>query len=134
MKTDIKLACGHMQTFDIYGSAAERERRAAWIADHCICKECEAKERAEEEAEAEREAAAEGLPALVGTTRQVAWAMTIRKDILDKLEAVQTAQTEAKRKVIEHYKAETDAAKFIDKRKLDAPGLIRYAIAEGALG
>ena len=89
MKTEIKLACGHVQTFDIYGSAVERERRAKWIADHCICKEGEAKERAEKTAAAMAAAEKEGLVQLEGTEKQIAWAVVIRKDILEKLGALE---------------------------------------------
>jgi len=45
MKYDITRACGHIETVDVYGSAADRERKIKWLEtqDCAGCKETEKK-------------------------------------------------------------------------------------------
>lgn len=60
----------------------------AWAADHyTVCRECEAKEYQELAEKAAKQAQEDGLPALRGTERQVAWAEQIRQDKLVALNA-----------------------------------------------
>lgn len=40
MKYDITFSCGHTHTVDIYGSAAERERKVMWYATQAVCPDC----------------------------------------------------------------------------------------------
>ena len=40
MKYDITFSCGHTRTVDIYGSAAERERKVMWYATQAVCPDC----------------------------------------------------------------------------------------------
>lgn len=47
MKYEITAACGHTVTVDIYGSAAERERKVKWYENNYICDECRDAENAE---------------------------------------------------------------------------------------
>lgn len=46
MKYQITASCGHTVTVDIYGTASERERKAAWYAKNYICDECRDAENA----------------------------------------------------------------------------------------
>ena len=49
MKYDVKMACGHVQTVDLYGKTKERERRIAYFEDFGMCTECFKKWKAEQE-------------------------------------------------------------------------------------
>lgn len=40
MKYDITFSCGHTETVQIYGSAAERARKVVYYEQHGICKDC----------------------------------------------------------------------------------------------
>ena len=44
MKYSITLICGHTERFDLFGKGEARERRASWIAQNRLCKECYQKE------------------------------------------------------------------------------------------
>ena len=48
MKYEIKVSCGHTVTVDIYGSAAERERKVKWYENNYICDECRDAENAKD--------------------------------------------------------------------------------------
>lgn len=85
-KYNITHSCGHTDTVQLYGPHRDRDRRIQWLEG----KPCRACEEANLQARREtlNEAAAEeakslGLPDLVGTPKQVAWATTLRKQILD---------------------------------------------------
>ncbi|MEW6016474.1 MAG: hypothetical protein AB1760_00205 [Pseudomonadota bacterium] len=70
--------CGHTETVQLYGPRRERERKLAWLEQHpCLACVREAEARA-----AAANAAAQGLPDLVGSPKQVAWALRIRQQIL----------------------------------------------------
>lgn len=74
--------CG--RTFEV--SAKRPSRKAAdeweiWAAqNYDICQDCEAEERRQQAAEYAAEAAADGLPVLRGTEKQVSWAERIRRE------------------------------------------------------
>lgn len=79
-------ACGHEGAVDIYGPSKDRE----WKKENAfsmLCPECREKARQQERDIANKkaaEAAAEmGLPKLTGTEKQVAWATTIRNDLIN---------------------------------------------------
>jgi hypothetical protein len=108
----ISHSCGHETERQIYGTNVrnERGRKAAWFAGQ-PCTACTAAARqAEYTAEntlAAELAAAENLPRLTGTDRQVAWATTIRAAALDKLTARGAEQARLARTPEQH--AELDA-------------------------
>lgn len=68
----INHKCGHTTTEQLYGSAAERTRRAAWLATQ-PCRECD-----RQAALAAAAKATADLPPLSGSDKQIAWATTIR--------------------------------------------------------
>lgn len=79
-------ACGHEDAVDIYGPGKDRE----WKREKEFsrpCPECRKKARQRERDEANKiaaEAAAKmGLPDLIGSEKQVAWAITIRNDFIN---------------------------------------------------
>lgn len=82
----VRHTCGHAVDMQLYGPAAERERRLAWLRSR-PCRDCE---RAEEASDARRQADALGLPPLEGTPKQAGWAERIRADFVrDVLSAMQ---------------------------------------------
>jgi hypothetical protein len=74
----IKRSCGHETEVQFSGPTRDRERMRAWFAT-MQCGECE---RAAQRAAVEEAAVAQGLPELAGTPKQIAWARTIRHEIL----------------------------------------------------
>ncbi|KAI93541.1 hypothetical protein T281_16050 [Rhodomicrobium udaipurense JA643] len=95
--TIITHTCGHEADHDLRGrtrrnlgsSKSQRDWLAKKRAEE-ICPDCAekalAEKRAAESAAAAQTAAEAGLPPLVGTPRQVAWAETIRADALTRRE------------------------------------------------
>ena len=68
MKYEITHICGHNQDHQMYGAEAERKSKLAWLAEQA-CANCRQSAAAE----------TNNLPALNGSDKQVAWAMTIRQ-------------------------------------------------------
>jgi hypothetical protein len=85
---NVDHACGHSQTHPIVGPHRERDRRLDRLSGR-PCSDCyhaaqEAARAAANAAAAEANTAA-GLPSLVGTEKQVAWAESIRRPICEAL-------------------------------------------------
>ena len=40
MKYDVTYSCGHTGTVQIYGTAAEREKKIAWYENYAVCPDC----------------------------------------------------------------------------------------------
>jgi hypothetical protein len=86
-KREIEHSCGHTETHNITGPYKGRDAKAAWLAER-PCSDCYRAKKASEAArqrEATNRAAAaaneaEGLPALAGSEKQIAWAETIRAE------------------------------------------------------
>jgi len=81
---DINYNCGHTGREQIYGKINGREGRATWIGQHKSCPDCYqaqilADRQAKDEA-AKKAAEEQGLPALVGSDKQIVWAETIRQE------------------------------------------------------
>ena len=81
MKYEIKHTCGHTSIEQIYGKTSEHDRKVAWYESH-PCWECA---KAQEASDAKATSESQGLPALTGSEKQIAWAMSIRLDVLDAL-------------------------------------------------
>lgn len=86
---DITYACGHEGREQIYGPVKNRQ----WIADRKaekLCPDCYAADlaaqREAENRESAEKAKEEGLPALVGTEKQVAYGETCRVKLMEALE------------------------------------------------
>lgn len=75
MKYEITHICGHNQEHQLYGAETERKSKLAWLAGQ-PCANCR---------QSAASAAAENsnLPALSGSDKQVAWAVTIRQAAID---------------------------------------------------
>lgn len=80
MQYTIKHTCGHSEVVQIYGtnSHGERERKSSWM-ESKPCRECE---RVAQTATAKTQAEAMGLPTLTGSEKQVAWAESLRAEVV----------------------------------------------------
>jgi hypothetical protein len=92
-KANFTYACGHE------GSVVERnrraaDRRAAYLASQ-DCWECQKAAQSKAAAEAAQQ---QGLPALTGTPKQIAWAESIRQQTLAELEKASAALIERQRR------------------------------------
>lgn len=125
MQTTIIHSCGHRETTQLYGSREARERREKWL-DSQPCRACQ---NAARTSEATEQARVDTLPALTGTEKQVAWAMSIRAEVIasiDRRLATPTAQRnpgEAARgraAAIMAISTQTSASWWIDHRSGDA--------------
>jgi len=145
-KYDITYSCGHSDTIQLYGKTKDREWKIA-NEESKLCPDCWKKQRDEERAKANAEAAeankAAGLPELEGTEKQISWAETIRKSMIEHMEEYYISQItgEAKAEHPEEYKRimqsfeamkrHTDASWWIDNRLNDDKiGLRRLMNAE----
>lgn len=90
-KYSVTYACGHTDTVNLIGPKRTREwmlkDKETQVCPDCYRAELEAKREAERAA-ALAEAAEQELPTLVGTEKQVAWALTLRKKYLEVLDGV----------------------------------------------
>ena len=81
-KYTVKFSCGHEATIELFGKYGDRARKIKWMEEHGDCPECSRKAREQEIADSQKEAAKtveeNGLPALVGSEKQIAWANEIR--------------------------------------------------------
>lgn len=82
MKYDVKYACGHTGTVNLFGKRKDREYRLEYISKG-VCPDCWRAKKLDEAAEVEER---ENLPELSGSEKQIAWARSIRKKLLDELE------------------------------------------------
>lgn len=88
-KYDITYSCGHTDTIQFYGKTKDREWKIA-NEESKLCPECWKKHREEERQKQNAEAAeanqAAGLPELEGTEKQIAWAESIRENMIEAVE------------------------------------------------
>ena len=99
----ITYSCGHVGREQLYGKHEARERTVAARAKYGLCEECTAKERDAQKQRAAQTNAEAGLPSLSGTSKQIAWAETLRAQAYRALTADGTA--------IELLRVFTDRAK-----------------------
>lgn len=82
---EINYSCGHSDSIQMYGPIRDRESKKEWM-ERGVCPDCYRRQKEDERAKASQVAAeqakASGLPALVGSDKQIAWAETIRKNAL----------------------------------------------------
>lgn len=86
-KYDVTYTCGHKGEITLFGNHRDREWRRGQE-EAKLCPECYKLERERQNAKAAEENVASGLPAMVGTLNQVAWAERIRRDALIKMESM----------------------------------------------
>jgi hypothetical protein len=100
-----------------------------------LCSDCLAEQRRKEREKAEAEASEKGLPKLTGSEKQIAWATTIRADILKQIEkyVTRSCAEEKANAIMNQIIKNTSASYWIDHR--DYPNIILIVamkkIAEG---
>lgn len=86
----VEHCCGHQVDHQLYGNRAWRARQAERLAQE-LCPDCKQAERDKENRKAAEANVEAGYPPLEGTEKQIAWAETIRHDMLAVAEAVDEA-------------------------------------------
>lgn len=81
-KYDVVYSCGHEGVLDLRGKRKQREWKIR-NAQFLLCPECLEAERDQARKLAIKEAEELGLPELKGSEKQVAWAITLRKDLIE---------------------------------------------------
>jgi len=81
-KVTVTHLCGHDERIGVFGSQRDRDWRVT-SEERKLCFDCY---KQQQQAAAEAKAEAEQLPALVGTEKQVAWAVSIRAKLLEEIE------------------------------------------------
>lgn len=113
-KYTVTYKCGHTAEVQLYGKEAERQRKIAWYAT-INCPDCEASEQ-----RAKAEAA--GLPELMGSEKQIAWATKLRNNALAILDAqIAIISNEQNKSKMTDYRnqwvgKETESTYWIDNR------------------
>lgn len=134
-KFDITYRCGHTGTEDIQGPQKDRARKAEYAATKlcpaCFTTQQEATRRETQEA-AKSANAADGLAALTGSEKQIAWAETLRADRLAAMEAMLATYTQAPAELVAAIRTwarqQTAATWWIDHRDLSIANFVREAI------
>lgn len=136
-KYTITRACGHTESVQIYGKVSERDRLASYE-ERKDCEECYKASQIAKRAEAAQVAAdaakASGLPALIGSEKQVAWAETIRanmiaghEDVRAKLASKDDEVAHATMGALDRIVACNSAKWYIDHRDdADTKGMLGY--------
>jgi hypothetical protein len=121
---EIEYVCGHEGRIQIYGKGSERQSQA----DYEATKDCPgcyrerlAKEREEELRKSLEANSQMDLPELKGSSKQIAWAETIRakkiKDLLDlKSRLLDSANKQTAIEIIDCRIAKDEATYWIDNR------------------
>lgn len=133
-KYNVEFSCGHTEMVELFGKEADRQRKIAWLEKEGLCPDCfKAKKAAEHKAEndaAKAEAEKEGLPELTGSPKQVAWAITLRQQVLDDIAGILAKTPVQSQKMALDFKAwavgQTESRFWIDHRNL----LLRSLIGE----
>lgn len=137
-KTTITRTCGHTETVNICGPYKDRARQAEYEATR-TCRECylagQEASRNQAAAEAAESAAANGLPALQGSEKQVRWAEQVRAELLTGADAIRdrlsNAPNETHRAAVADalaaIEAETAAGWWIDNRAVSLLDLVAAA-------
>lgn len=105
MKTklkDVDFLCGHTGRVSVHGSAEDVQRQLR-AAESANCPDCVIAENA-----------IEGFPLLIGTERQVAWGLAIRKKAITRFEELPAG--EQRESLLEKAKQETTAEWWITQR------------------
>ena len=126
----VTYKCGHTAYVKLYGSTADRERKIKYIEEYQVCPECKARRNAEENRVSAQKAEEAGLPNLVGTEKQVAWATTIRDKAIETINSLVTKNANGVmpvrlRKIVDLWlESEVKAAYWIENRDMTAAGNI----------
>lgn len=136
---EVTHSCGHTERHQLIGPHKSREWRISCLEGE-LCQECFEAKRAEENTKAAEENRELGLPELKGSQKQIQWAETIRKAILEALEErfkeVEDATDEQKREyfqALDVLMAKESASWWIDHRDAYMPNVLGECLKEAKL-
>lgn len=118
-KYEVTYSCGHTGRVDLVGKGDYREWKLKSLASD-LCPECYKiqadKIRAENSAKAEKSAKEMELPDLIGTEKQIAWALTLRQNLIDCINTHAEDKKEALDVLNYILFTHTDSKYWIDRR------------------
>nr|DAE53993.1 MAG TPA: hypothetical protein [Bacteriophage sp.] len=123
MKMVITAKCGHKEEIEVTGNQKNRDRQI-WSAEHSDCTECSQRKM-------EARDAAAGLADLEGSEKQIAWAKSIRRGIIEKIEAAPMGSAEnekIKADIVTAMKNNRSAKWWIDVRDMTLVNVIREVL------
>ena len=127
MEQLITHACGHEQAHSLTGFTSQQERKARWLRT-TTCRTCFIAEKRSEQADAAAQDSAAvahlDLPALTGSDRQIAWALTIRAKRMASVVALRAVVAGSDHRACLLV---TDAKWWIDHRGLSDADLLAKA-------
>lgn len=127
-KARVELECSYCgDTYTVEKDCLNRKEADSWEeymkGQTGLCPFCLAEQRRKESEKAEAEAREKGLPELTGSEKQTAWAVKIRKELLDKIaERVQKYDDDKAKAIMNRIMSIRSASYWIDRR--DNPGII----------
>lgn len=105
-KYTVTYKCGCTKEIQLFGKLSDREKRIAWLETQ-ECPECSRKEETER-----AKSLAGSLPALEGSEKQIAWAMSIRQRWIDEAQKELASRgldyAESVEKILAGYQANKD--------------------------
>jgi len=123
-KYEAKFKCGHTEIVQLYGPKKKRTWKLEQF-QYELCPACRQAEREQKNQQAAAANAAAGLPVLEGTPKQVAWAESIRAEILSGEEEVRARiaapnapadQVALAEKALKRVRNQSSAAWWIEHR------------------
>lgn len=129
-KYTIEHKCGHEREVNIVGPEKERPRKREWLASQ-VCPDCK-REQTRLAVEAWTEA--RGLVELAGSEKQIAWALKIRKELLEEMDKYVYPMDESEEMsyIIRAHKwasKQSQAKWWIDRRDKTGKSLLREMVA-----
>lgn len=123
MKYDVKMSCGHMVTIQLFGKGEERERKVKWLEENGLCQKCQL--------DAEKKLArSKNLSELIGTVKQINWALRIRNRLIQDFEAIGNPKDSGYERFMEWFKNHTDARFWIDHEDCMPRQIVREFLDE----
>ena len=119
-KYNVTYKCGHQETVQLFGKYNDRERKIAYYKT-IDCPECQANEIAQK-------AASKGYAELLGSDKQVRWALAIRDSKINEVNEFASKvnrNQDILERVIDDLQAETSAAWWIEHRNSTVDNLIK---------
>jgi len=149
----VKYTCGHTEDRDLSDKpAGKRAASAVWFGEHLVCGACFRKSNGSSESDEERdarhaaeaeelrdEAERDGLPVeLVGTDKQVPWALRVRQELIRGayaalVESEQMTEGEFQVQVLEAARPLDRARWWIDNREQNPADLPELLADPGVL-
>ena len=149
----VQYTCGHTENRDLSDKpAGKRASSAKWFGEHLVCSRCFKKQNGSDESDAERDARhakeaeqiredaeRDELPIdLVGTEKQVPWALRVRGELIRGayaalVETEQLSEAEFQVQVLEAAAPLDRARWWIDNREQDAADLPELLADPGVL-